>query len=252
MVYIAYHERFCRFCDDDLAYEYDDPYDHYKESHFHCHLCDGQVFRTGNSLHQHYAASHDYCQSCQRVFNSQQQLDTHLRSRIHMPANIKCPMVGCQQMFISPAAVVLHLETGKCVSGVTRAIIDRYIVKYDRNNLITNPSRLITGPPGSRELQPMTTNIATKHAWNGNGFECYFCHKEFQYLAQLNQHLASPKHTKPTEMIYRCPNRDCGLKKATLSGLCQHIESGSCGVNRSSNVTDTMNHFVGGMRRLAL
>ncbi|KZO94067.1 hypothetical protein CALVIDRAFT_484868 [Calocera viscosa TUFC12733] len=251
MVFIGYHERSCRFCWEDLN-DFTDPLDHYKETHFTCALCDAHAFGSGTSLHQHYDACHLYCKPCKRVFATEQNLDAHLRSRIHLPATFKCPMLQCQQYFISPAAVVLHLESGKCASGVTRTIIDRYIVQHDRNNVITNPSRLITGPVGSRQLQPTATYIATERSWNGNGYECYFCHKEFKYLAQLNQHLASPKHTKPEEMIYRCPNRDCNMKKATLSGLCQHIESGSCGVNRFSSVTDAMDQFVSGMRRLRL
>jgi len=254
MVYID-HVRdweICKFCDEDLRWT-DDPLEHYEDVHHTCHLCVRHAFKTPTSLHQHFDACHHYCKPCERVFQSEQNLDAHLRSRIHQPANYKCPMVGCQQRFISAAAVVLHMESGTCTSGISRALIDRYIVQHDVRNVITNPSRLITaGQGGERQLQPTPQYIATQRSWNGSGYECYFCHKEFRYLAQLNQHLASPKHSQPEEKIYRCPNRNCGAQKSTLSGLCQHIESGSCGVNKFASVGDALDSFVSGMRRLRL
>ncbi len=32
----------------------------------------------------------------------------------------------------------------------------------------------------------------TGNAWNGDGWECYFCHREFRASNSLQQHLDSP------------------------------------------------------------
>lgn len=53
---------------------------------------------------------------------------------------------------------------------------------------------------------------ATKWAWNGSGYECfYFCHKSFTSLQAPNQHLESPvrkflSSTTPTSPVYACGN----------------------------------------------
>ncbi|KZO94066.1 hypothetical protein CALVIDRAFT_539439 [Calocera viscosa TUFC12733] len=152
---------------------------------------------------------------------------------------------------MTPAAVVLHMESGSCPSGVNRSKIDQFMVEHDLQNVITNPSRLIIGPDGTRQMQS-DTYIASAQAWNGRGYECYFCHKVFDKLVHLNQHLASPKHTKPLQKLYRCPNLACQTETVTLSAICQHIESGGCGVNRFKKVNHAMEAFVTGMNRLRL
>lgn len=76
-------------------------------------------------------------------------------------------------------------------------------------------------------------NIATERSWNGYGYECYLCHREFGSLTGLNQHLKSPAHE---QNLYKCPNRACGREYKLLSGLVQHFESESCGVMKFSVV----------------
>jgi hypothetical protein len=129
-------------------------------------------------------------------------------------------------------------------------MIDAYVLKHDLNNVITNPRRMITG--GSTKYAPPPTYTATDRAWNGFSWECYFCHAEFPTTAQLNQHLASPKHSATPNKIYKCPNSACGKQFAALSGLGQHIEHGSCGVERFKAVKKTINDLMGGMKKLTL
>jgi len=160
---------------------------------------------------------------------------------------------SCSMRFASHSDVVLHLESGKCNSGVTRHMIDAYVLKHDVNNVITNPRRMITGGSTNYETYtPPPTYTATNSAWNGSSWECYFCHLEFQTKAQLNQHLASPKHSATPNKIYKCPNSTCGKQFAALSGLGQHIERGSCGVQRFKGVQRTIDDLMGGMKRLTL
>jgi hypothetical protein len=99
--------------------------------------------------------------------------------------------------------------------------------KMDKNNVITKP--MIT-MPGYENASNM---VATDQAWNGDAFECYFCHREFDRLSGLNNHMRSPVHE---QKIYRCPGRGCGREYKALSGLVQHVESESCGVMRFSQV----------------
>ena len=130
-------------------------------------------------------------------------------------------------------------------------MIDAYVVKHDVDNVITNPRRMITVGT-TLEYTPPPTYTATDRAWNGDSWECYFCHAEFPTKSQLNNHLASPKHSAAANKIYKCPNSACGKQFVTLSGLGQHIENGSCGVQRFKVVKSTIDSLLGSMKRLTL
>jgi len=133
------------------------------------------------------------------------------------------------------------MESGGCASGMTRHRLNDAVTTMDRFNVITNPARLIGG------LNQFVETWATDKAWNGAAYECYFCHLIFRSLTALNQHLQSPRHE---EKIYFCPKHDCRKEFTTLSGLCQHVESGSCGVLRFREVQAVMDSLVRGMKRL--
>lgn len=158
-------------------------------------------------------------------------LSQHMRSSKHVSKDVQCPMDGCGMMFTSPAMLALHLDQGNCVSGMNHRKVNEYVVRYDRNNVITNPSRLIGGPSG----EATTSYVATDRSWNGNAFECYLCNRDFTQLAHLNQHLNSPRHQ---EKIYRCPRSDCPKEFSTLSAIMQHVESQSCEAYRFRAVQD--------------
>lgn len=160
-------------------------------------------------------------------------------------------MRNCPRRFASHADVVQHLESGACNSGVNRHMIDAYVLKHDVPNVITNPRRMITVGT-TLEYTPPPTYIATDRAWNGYSWECYFCHAEFPTKSQLNQHLASPKHSASPDKIYKCPNSACAKQFVTLSGLGQHIESGRCGVQRFEGVKSTIENLMGSMKQLTL
>jgi len=69
-----------------------------------------------------------------------------------------------------------------------------------------------------------TPTMAIGRAWNGSGFECYLCHREFSSLNGLNCHIRSPVHE---QALYKCPKASCGKNFKMLSGLVQHVESES-------------------------
>ncbi|KAJ7794081.1 hypothetical protein B0H14DRAFT_2392867, partial [Mycena olivaceomarginata] len=231
---------YCQRCDEHFDDSEELEY-HYQEDHDYCVTC-RKFFQNALGLHEHYRQSdlHHYCASCKRLFRSASNLTSHLNSSTHRPRDVPCPGKGCGLAFVSRSALLLHLESGSCKSGADRPTINRYVRAYDTNNLITNPSRLLTGASD-------TTYVASERTWNGRAYECYLCHGDYRTLASLNQHLASPRHQ---EKSYVCPLNVCREPFATLSGLCQHIESERCGVAKFKVVQNTMDDLMGKMRRL--
>ena len=127
-------------------------------SHWPCYDCD-RDFASSYARQAHYrkSSNHHYCRECDRHFQSESNLRQHLNSRIHQPANLRCPGRGCNRFFVSPAALTLHFEAGTCPSGMTREQLNRMVVRADANNYITNPSRLLMGPSGWNEPPPPST-----------------------------------------------------------------------------------------------
>lgn len=171
---------------------------------------------------------HHYCQACDRFFQNDNNLQHHLRSTLHVGATVPCPGKKCNKKFVSGAALLLHLESGKCPSRITRDQVNRVAAKYDTNHVITNPARMIAYHEGGSGSVP---TWATERSWNGSMYECFLCHRECRTLDALNQHLASPAHE---EKMYRCPRgySGCGTEFKTLSALCQHVESEMCNIRR--------------------
>ena len=141
-----------------------------------------------------------------------------------MGAAIACPW--CKNTYTTASGLTIHLESGSCSSGLNRQRIKGIVQQLDRNNVITRP--MIT-MPGYDNVQ----TIATARSFNGSGYECYLCRREFSTLNGLNNHLRSPVHE---QNFYRCPGRGCGREYKVLSGLVQHVESESCGLMRFASV----------------
>ncbi|KAI0651011.1 hypothetical protein C8Q79DRAFT_899889 [Trametes meyenii] len=219
---------YCQDCEN-LFDDLEELYDHYQEDHHYCDICN-MIFSSEMGLHGHRRQTHSdrYCVMCKHMFKQPSNLWSHSRSSIHQGRNVHCPMRGCTKSFISNAALILHLESGSCVSRMDRDTIDRATRLVDRRGIITNPQRLIAGGSGGTTV---TQTWATERAWNGSCYECYLCHRTYGTLTALNQHLQSPAHA---EKAYRCPRmlHGCGEEFPTLSAFCQHVESEKCGVRR--------------------
>ncbi|KAF9019618.1 hypothetical protein BDZ89DRAFT_1072869 [Hymenopellis radicata] len=207
---------------------------HYHSQHHYCEKCN-KLFVNDHGLSEHYRQlpNHSYCVECKRDFQNDNNLRAHMNSSTHKPKAFICPGARCGQGFVSRSALVLHLESGSCPSGATRAIVNERVRQYDTSNVITNPSRLLTG--GDIQYSANTS------AWNGCASECYLCHSTYSSLRALNQHLASPKHQ---QKIYFCPLDTCRVQFTTLSALLQHIESERCGVAKFKVVQNTLNGLM--------
>ena len=59
----------------------------------------------------------------------------------------------------------------------------------------------------------------------GIPYACPICLKTFRTVHQLTGHMNSPVHDPDA---FKCPKPDCGRQFALVSGLIQHLESGSC------------------------
>ncbi|KAM0753274.1 hypothetical protein T439DRAFT_333138 [Meredithblackwellia eburnea MCA 4105] len=241
----------CVFCEVDHA-DKGVLNEHFHQCHSPCPAVGcSQVLDGNDGLHEHARQSHPYCVECRRIFLNHNNLNAHMNSSTHRPANIPCPLRNCGRMFISRAALVLHWESSTCKSGMTRQALDAHIRSHEAGRAVLNPRLLLTDSTN----QPATTTYrATERAWNheAQAYECYFCHSLFNSLAGLNQHLASPKHSGSAIKTYRCPNLDCRRELSTLSGLVQHIELGSCGVQRFDQVKNAMDALVRGARSLTI
>ncbi|KZT67386.1 hypothetical protein DAEQUDRAFT_767287 [Daedalea quercina L-15889] len=231
---------------------------HYRYLHAACLEC-RQVHGTPAALEVHLRAAHWYCAPCRRVFKNSEALKVHLEfSRAHRGCTVLCPGVGCTKAFASGPAVVQHLESGGCRSGMERRAVNRRAVRLDADNIITDPARLLAVPGGYAPPEQSTPRATERSRNPASGeYECCVCGAGFKKLEDLNNYLESPVHD---EKIYRCPTvwRGCGMEFGTLSALCQHVESGSCGARRfgggggGGGIEKDVGSLVGGGKRLAL
>ncbi|CCM05279.1 uncharacterized protein FIBRA_07491 [Fibroporia radiculosa] len=230
----------------------DDNLDGIEGYHYCCHLCI-KFYDDHLTLQAHCREEHPlYCGTCRRWFKNESGLEGHLKSSIHQERTLACPGRLCTKLFLSGAGLVNHLESGACRSGVSRQQINCLAIQYDKNNIITNPARLIHGSDGYAAPESVVTIWATESAFNGRMYECLLCHREFRKLHSLNEHLGSPAHD---EEIYRCPKdwQGCGAEFRTLSALCQHVESESCGIRRFKDpMENVIGSISGSMKKLVL
>ncbi|TFK75430.1 hypothetical protein BDN72DRAFT_758127 [Pluteus cervinus] len=181
------------------------------------------VFRSVTALNEHLKVNrrHNWCFLCSKDFSSVQALTDHLSSRAKAHSNRKteCPL--CTQTFASPSSVAHHLESG-CHG------FNRHQVTAAAHNLDVIPAISISR--GGDSLQtplPLVAYIATQASFNGTSYECNLCRAEFETLRALNAHLSSAAHDR---VEFKCPGEKCKKKTSLVSGLIQHIESGTCRV----------------------
>lgn len=87
--------------------------------------------------------------------------------------------------YTTATGIVNHLESGTCpnTQNLSRDALYRLVRSRDPQGVI---SKKLIGWTGEVEYE------ATVHTWNGSGYECYLCHRVFQKIQSLDQHLKSP------------------------------------------------------------
>ena len=80
------------------------------------------------------------CEACHRDFKTVQDFWQHKASTKHNPlSDLKCPMSEeCMRHFTSPSALLNHLESGGCRSGMNRLKLNALIHAQDTERQITN------------------------------------------------------------------------------------------------------------------
>lgn len=113
------------------------------------------------------------CKKCERTFKNLSALGRHLTSVRHNPlSDIKCIAdAECKKQFNCPSAQLQHLESGKCVSGITKTKLNAAITANDTGRIITsggvttqwlledNPSATSTSQIRSPILTPTSTEF---------------------------------------------------------------------------------------------
>ena len=96
-----------------------------------------------------YPAGVHGCFICQRRFGQKIDLDQHLTSRKHHPiSDLPCIASDkCKRRFTSPSALLHHLESGTCRSGIDRHAINNLVRDNDVERLISS------GPVGQSLLE---------------------------------------------------------------------------------------------------
>jgi uncharacterized Zn-finger protein len=102
---------------------------------YHCCDCD-EVLRNQKFLRRHFSGKKHIrkvgapasrsscnlphkCNECDETFHRKKQLKGHMSSH-RPPRNIPCPTGGkCNKKFAIPSALLNHLESGCCSSGIT-------------------------------------------------------------------------------------------------------------------------------------
>ncbi len=84
-----------------------------------------------------------------------------------------------------------HLERGSCPNAP-------YLNRDEMYQLVRSkdPSGVISKHTIIWHESSEATYTTSGMAWNGSGYECYFCHREFRQLSALNQHLGSGVRTQ--------------------------------------------------------
>lgn len=80
------------------------------------------------------------CQLCNREFKTIDRLKQHLNSLRHNPlSDIQCLASSeCKRRFISPSGQLAHLESGRCVSSLSKIELNGAIASRDTGGIITS------------------------------------------------------------------------------------------------------------------
>ncbi|KFA80211.1 hypothetical protein S40288_09890 [Stachybotrys chartarum IBT 40288] len=208
---------------------------------FTCGTCWREFPAGWNSREQHLKAKGHQappfeCNCCDRYFGGQHAVEQHMNALGHWVDEDYYECDDCSETF--PDEQELHDHENGMLHNSTAQPCLR---SRDPNSFLTK--KLLTmSNEGNYE--------ATESAFNTweNAYECYFCHRRFERIGSLNQHLNSPAHK---ENLYHCPNSRCGKDFGTLAAVVNHWESESCGFLGFEAVQETTKRIIDPRRMIS-
>lgn len=120
----------------------------------HCCVCD-RFYRKQADLAQHVASSQSHvararasgfqpqltgrykCSECRMTFQDQTPLTKHVKSKHKPKRTLSCPIGKKCRKFASASALLNHLESGSCKSGMNREKLNQLIIYHDEHRHIT-------------------------------------------------------------------------------------------------------------------
>lgn len=143
--------------------------DHLRDAKIHKPRKKGKEKKNQSENKQYEDDMRPRCKKCKKTFESQHALGQHLSSVRHKPlSDIKCIAAEtCEKRFNCPSAQLHHLESGKCVSRMTKGKLNAAIAASDKNNIITSRAKVAdqwlldddnsSTPAASQILSPILT-----------------------------------------------------------------------------------------------
>ncbi|PTB53965.1 hypothetical protein M431DRAFT_87097 [Trichoderma harzianum CBS 226.95] len=131
--------------------------------HFWCPLCYWDDFDTQSELNEHFEATHYWCSLL------------HQHTLIHTAKYIECPT--CPRKCSRESAMVLHLEVGRCPSGVGSEGIDKLAGECRQWRRFLDKA-------------------------NGFMYNCPTCGEKFLYMSGLLQHAESERCSEDLDETY--------------------------------------------------
>lgn len=116
-----------------------------RATEFRCMDCDDD-FESETALHMHDHANITLCYTCKlcrSAFETSSDLAAHLVSvdwhmKLIAEKPITCPLPKCWRRFGSASALLQHMESGACKSGMDRSKLNALVHRVDTTRMITD------------------------------------------------------------------------------------------------------------------
>jgi hypothetical protein len=189
--------------------------------------------------HSLSAPSSTHCTKCKKKFSCPQSLQQHCASLKHRPlSRLKCPIgSNCKGTFFSPSALLHHLESGSCSSGMHRGKVYELVESCDLNVISRSPSAseacTVSGlqaysPPVRSDTWAVMSDTGSE--WSLLTPSCGSAEESLEQWSLLEdaepQLRGGSSFASTTLQTLRCPI--CPAKRAafsTLQSLQQHMDS---------------------------
>ncbi|KAL2834791.1 hypothetical protein BJY01DRAFT_259377 [Aspergillus pseudoustus] len=157
----AWCHNICQVCDADLETP-TERMNHIKTVHYYCQPC-SRTFAQAETFQKHNVDVHHMCVHCKQSFKNENNLRMHKQK--HLPRNLFCYGTDCCYAFKSFSGMLIHIESGNCMSGIDEEDLDVAVAVFCANNDYT-----LSCTPGYR-------------------YECMACFAPFNKPSALYQHV---------------------------------------------------------------